>query len=379
VRLVVFSLIAALGPVHDFSFAFSARGSAGFWVTGSFIAMVGIEFAFYHMFRLAKRGSYPSLLAIELGASRDFDAACERAVRSVVSLLKAEGAGLAWIDHEEIGTFHPRFRTSVGWKDGADHWQRQNDLVAEAMETGRVGTARVAGCSGRARRLTCLPLLSPSRVVGVLGMVGSTRNADLRDKSLLTAIGVAVGLALDLLHYEMDLEEMARRDELTQLFNRRYFFQRLRKELDIAQELQRPLALLVLDVDGLKQINDTYGHAAGDQILAKVGHLLGQSIRGEDMAARIGGDEFAILMPDTDRRGALATARRIERALESKAIVVAEEGRLDIRVSLGVAGYPWSATDLTQIMHCADIQMYADKARHKAAAASCTPDALRQS
>src|SRR3972149_9878246 len=100
VRLVVFTLILALGPLHNFSLSDSLWDTAGFWITGSFIGMVGIEFAFYHMFRLAKRGAYPSLLATELGAVRDFHTACTTAVESCAPLLNGAAGALFWLATE---------------------------------------------------------------------------------------------------------------------------------------------------------------------------------------------------------------------------------------------------------------------------------------
>jgi len=364
VRLVVFTLILALGPLHNFSLSDSAWDVAGFWITGSFIGMVGIEFAFYHMFRLAKRGAYPSLLATELGAVRDFNTACTTAVDSCATLLNGEAGSLFWLASEE-GLASRLAQASRGWTEetiGPDH-----ELIVEAAATNRVAMGALSLRTTRRRDgwLACIPLVSLNRTVGVLALARSRPSSDLRDGSLLAAIGVAVGAALYSLHYEMELEEMARRDELTHLFNRRYLFQALRKELDDARGLRRPLSVVVLDVDGMKLINDTYGHAVGDLVLAKLGNLLVKSVRAEDVAARVGGDEFAILMPDTDEKQARAGAARIEEALEQQVISLPQSKNLDVHVSFGVAGYPWSAKDPAQIMHCADIEMYDRKAQRK--------------
>ena len=129
--------------------------------------------------------------------------------------------------------------------------------------------------------------------------------------------------------------------------------------------MHRPLSIVVLDVDGLKRTNDTYGHAVGDLVLAKLGTLLVESVRAEDVAARVGGDEFAILMPDTDEKRARTAAARIEEALEQQVICLSPEESLDLHVSFGVAGYPWTTKDPDQIMHCADIEMYVRKAERK--------------
>jgi diguanylate cyclase (GGDEF)-like protein len=123
--------------------------------------------------------------------------------------------------------------------------------------------------------------------------------------------------------------------------------------------------VLVLDIDGFKAINDRYGHKAGDVVLSNVGKLLPASVRGSDVPARIGGDEFAVIMPATNKDGAFTAAERLQQALQG-ALVLDEDGvQLHLRVSLGAAGYPWSGDSVDAIVQRADTQMYAAKALHK--------------
>jgi diguanylate cyclase (GGDEF)-like protein len=177
----------------------------------------------------------------------------------------------------------------------------------------------------------------------------------------------------------LELRDMAMRDDLTQLFNRRYFYDRLQRELEQARNFQRPLAVVVLDVDGLKGVNDTYGHKAGDLLLATVGRLLVQYTRTCDVPARIGGDEFGIVMPETDKPGAFAVANRLQRALES-AFVFEEGGkRLKISLSLGLSGYPWGGDDVDAIVQWADTHMYAAKTLRQGEAEAALPTSHRSS
>ena len=163
----------------------------------------------------------------------------------------------------------------------------------------------------------------------------------------------------------LELRDMAMRDDLTQLFNRRYFYNRLERELDQARNFQRPLAVAVLDVDGLKAVNDTCGHKAGDLLLATVGRLLVQCTRTCDVPARIGGDEFGIIMPETDKSGAFAVANRLQRAVESASVFEENGKRLNLKLSLGLSGYPWGGDDVDAIVQWADTYMYAAKAVHR--------------
>ena len=163
----------------------------------------------------------------------------------------------------------------------------------------------------------------------------------------------------------LELQDMAMRDDLTQLFNRRYFYDRLQRELDHARHLQRPLSVAILDVDGLKTVNDSYGHQAGDLVLAAVGRLLVEHTRACDVPARIGGDEFAVIMPETDKSGAFAVARRVEDAVNNTTIVEINGARLRLNISMGISGFPWGGDDVDAMVQWADTHMYAAKITHR--------------
>jgi diguanylate cyclase (GGDEF)-like protein len=163
----------------------------------------------------------------------------------------------------------------------------------------------------------------------------------------------------------LDLQDPAKRDYLTQLFNRDYFFERLGRELNRARSLQTPLAILVLDVDQLEAINAAYGHRAGDIALAKLGKLIVKCTRTSDIPARLGGDEFGVIMPETDRRGAFVVATRIRRTLEVTPVYEQHGHSHKLTVSLGVSGFPWDGESIDELVQKADGCMYVVKAaRH---------------
>jgi len=163
----------------------------------------------------------------------------------------------------------------------------------------------------------------------------------------------------------MELEKMATHDELTQLYNRRYFYERFQEMLARIRTSKQSVALILLDIDGLKKINDEYGHTVGDIMIANLARVIDKHTRTSDVAARLGGDEFAILMPDTDKRGAFALAQRLWEELEQVPMYEHEGLRVMLNVSIGVSGYPWGGEDMDEMMHWADADMYANKvSRH---------------
>ena len=172
----------------------------------------------------------------------------------------------------------------------------------------------------------------------------------------------------------IELEKMASHDGLTELYNRRYFYERFQEGLARARASKQTLALILLDIDGLKRINDEYGHAVGDVIIASLARVIDKHIRTSDVPARLGGDEFAILMPDTDKRGAFALAQRLWQELEEQPMYEHDGMRLMLNVSIGVSGFPWGGEDMDEMMHWADSDMYANKvSRHLPQGATQAP------
>jgi diguanylate cyclase (GGDEF)-like protein len=168
-------------------------------------------------------------------------------------------------------------------------------------------------------------------------------------------------LRMELLVHNMELEKLATRDPLTELYNRQYFFDRLNREMETARGFDRPLSVLVLDMDGLRAINGEHGYAVGDELLAAFGScLLGQT-RASDVPARIGGDNFAVILPDTTESQASVMVTRLHQALEGKPLLDNGTVRLHVAVSLGVAGFPWSGRDVDTIMHRAELSAAANK------------------
>jgi diguanylate cyclase (GGDEF)-like protein len=166
-------------------------------------------------------------------------------------------------------------------------------------------------------------------------------------------------LRLRLLVHNMELENLSMRDELTQLFNRRYLFERLERELDTAKGFQRPLAYIAIEVRSLNHINHTYGYTAGDRLLAAFGQFLMDMTRATDLPARVSGNKFAVILPDTSKRGAYTTIERLTRSLTTTPLT--QEPGLDAAIvtSFGVSGYPWGSDTVDAIVRQAEAEMAA--------------------
>jgi len=135
------------------------------------------------------------------------------------------------------------------------------------------------------------------------------------------------------------LEELSNTDGLTKLFNRRYFMELFELEFERSKRYGSNLSFIMIDIDHFKEFNDTYGHLLGDRILVEVAHILKGNLRINDQIGRYGGEEFALMMPETELKGAMVVAERHRRWIEE--FVLREEGKeLGITISLGVASFP---------------------------------------
>jgi len=181
-------------------------------------------------------------------------------------------------------------------------------------------------------------------------------------------------LRLDLLVHNIQLESMAARDGLTRLFNRRYFFDKLEREFETARAAQRPLAVLLMDIDELQVVNNRHGYKTGDELLKKFGDFLLGQTRASDVPARIGGNEFALILPDTSEAAARLMLDRIRQALESTTLIDEAELTLRITASAGASGFPWGGDTVDQIMTLADASLRTDKQARRQAAATPAPD-----
>jgi two-component system cell cycle response regulator len=173
------------------------------------------------------------------------------------------------------------------------------------------------------------------------------------------------------------LRRLATRDELTGLLNRREYDRVLAEEEDRAERFGNSLALVIIDLDRFKFINDMHGHSAGDAVLREAARRIAGVIRTVDRAARIGGEEFALILVQTDRVSALEVARRAIASLASEPIRVGEGSTLAVTASAGVAELPADAREAGQLFAAADRALYAAKeqGRNRAVLAGGDPGA----
>jgi len=217
----------------------------------------------------------------------------------------------------------------------------------------------------------CVPLMAQGDTLGVLTLLPDEASpappdggSDLAERaSLAVSVGENISLALANLKLRETLRHQAIRDPLTGLFNRRYLEETLRREVRRAERRGSPLGIATLDIDHFKRFNDTFGHEAGDVLLRELGNLLKSCVRTEDIACRLGGEEFLLVMPDAPLE---ICRRRMEEVREaSKRLTVSFHGEPlgVVTISVGVAALPEHGASPEELMRAADQALY--QAKHQ--------------
>jgi diguanylate cyclase (GGDEF)-like protein len=221
----------------------------------------------------------------------------------------------------------------------------------------------VPGTPNEPEALIVVPLVARGVLKGALNIYRIGEEASFNDEEfeLAKRFGDAAALALDNAQIRARLEHQASTDGLTGLYNHRYFHERLRAELQRASRSHEPVGVLMLDIDDFKRANDIYGHAAGDEILVQLAQTLLATARGSDVVCRLGGEEFAVIMPATDAPSSERLAERIAEQVGEQEF--GPSGRLTL--SIGLAEGPEHASNPRELIACAEAAMMTAKARGK--------------
>jgi diguanylate cyclase (GGDEF)-like protein len=212
-----------------------------------------------------------------------------------------------------------------------------------------------------------VPLIAHGELVGTLAMYSATPRQFSSDTQRLVRLYAAqAAIAIANARLLAETHRLARDDDLTGVLNRRSLMERLDGEMAEAARHGDIFAVVLCDVDGLKAVNDTAGHLAGNEVLTKVARLMRESVRAEDVVARFGGDEFVLLLPRTGLLPAQALVGRIESRLREETYHWAGRDHPLPSVSFGIAWFPEDGRTDDALLACADERMYEDKARSRA-------------
>lgn len=249
-------------------------------------------------------------------------------------------------------------------------------------QRGRMEPTEVPSGEPRCRTYVAVPFAAPgggaaatlsgsgdeagaAAALGVLALYDRLGADEFDDDDLVTLRTFAghAAVAVDNVRVHEEAQRLSLTDPLTGLWNYRYLRESIRREVERASRFGRMLSILAMDLDRFKDVNDTYGHAAGDTVLAEFARRVRGEIREVDLAFRQGGEEFVLLLPETDARGAAIVAERLGAAVRETPIAVeAYAGPVLVTVSVGIAVYPDNGSTGREVLEAADDALYAAKA-----------------
>ena len=207
-------------------------------------------------------------------------------------------------------------------------------------------------------------ILRKDKLLGILYFSRPVKDGfNLNEKELLVTLSSQVAVALENANLFSQAKELTITDDLTNIYNRRYFYQALTMEVKRSKRFKRPLSLLMVDVDYFKKFNDSFGHLVGDQVLKDLAAVLSKNIREVDTLARYGGEEFAIILLDTEVYNAYQIADKIRNIIEEhfKDAKMGQQNVGKITISVGVSGMPADAITMDDLLNHADIALYSAK------------------
>ncbi len=207
--------------------------------------------------------------------------------------------------------------------------------------------------------LLCVPLIAKGEAIGVINITNKKHNKLFNQKDLdfMTSLANQAAIAID----NAKLYELATKDGLTKLYIYRHFYTLLENEIRRCARYRHNMTLLMIDIDDFKDVNDKYGHLAGDQVLREISNEIMETVRKIDTPARYGGEEFAIILPETTKEEALVIAERLRFAIEKLRVKVKKDVEISATISIGVAQFDFEDTDPKVLIESADKALYHSK------------------
>ncbi len=247
--------------------------------------------------------------------------------------------------------------------------EKGTPIIAKDIESetfGRKNRSRY-----KTKSLISIPLKIGSRTIGVINIADKITGEVFSegDLQLLLSFACYASIALERgTYYRMteDLKKISVTDPLTELFNRRYFQERLFEEMERSRRHNEPFTIFIMDIDDFKALNDNYGHIAGDKALKRIAYAIRDAVRSIDVAARFGGEEFSVILPYTTKANSYVIAERIRRNVEDIRFIGNKipPGQV-VSISIGIAEFPADADSMEDLIDKADQAMYLAKAGGK--------------
>ncbi len=231
-------------------------------------------------------------------------------------------------------------------------------VIPNLGEDSRIQHAAKRNQLAEGSSVVCMPVRTGGKVLGIIQVMNIDMENYSRNQLLLQTLADYAAIAIENARAVRRIQELSITDDCTGLYNARHLFTVLGEEVHRSERFGYELALLFLDLDHFKRVNDEHGHLVGSALLAQVGQFLRENLRLVDAAFRYGGDEFALLLPQTSREGAILVARRLMHVFHSREWMPAESVALRLTASIGISVFPADGTTPKDIVQRGDEMMY---------------------
>jgi diguanylate cyclase (GGDEF)-like protein len=313
---------------------------------------------------------------VAIAAQKLFPNAPEGALYLFRSSRDLIEAAVRWGEVDALSpTFHPDACWSI--RRGQPHWSghQGNDIACQHLT------------KSSATESLCVPMVAQGNTIGVLHLefestagpryeAGTESLRDLRQR-LAVSVASHVALSLASLQLRETLREQSIRDPLTRLFNRRFLEESFERELQLAGRKKQSTAVLFLDLDHFKRFNDTFGHDAGDLVLQSLADLFRNFFRTTDICCRYGGEEFAIILPESTSGDAATRADALRLEVKNLRLQYKNQALGPLTVSVGVAAFPEHGSTSEELLKVADQCLYESKARGRNVVTVAPPTSVK--
>ncbi len=306
-----------------------------------------------------------NLIARQTTAVLEIDELLHKVCSFLLQAFPVDHVAVLLLEEEKLVFRAHRGRLTPMFREGAELIDA-NGLCRQALRGGKpVLTNDVSGARGYIQGFAetqselCIPLISFGQVVGVLSLESAKLNAfDPGDVAPLESVADICANAIQNAHYFERVRHMAYVDGLTGVFNRRYFEIRILEEIERAHRYSGAVSLIMIDIDHFKQLNDEFGHLMGDDVLRQISTVFQQNLRKIDVACRYGGEEFAIIVPETTGEDAYYVAEKLRKAIQTAVFPGVPR---PVTITAGVASYPANGKNRDELVKAADEALYSGK------------------
>jgi diguanylate cyclase (GGDEF)-like protein len=309
-------------------------------------------------------------VAKALTSSLDLDNILQTILEKIAAYFKPDTWSLIMLDEETQELYYTvaigkecesvnSLRLTTG--ESLARWVVDNGkplVIADINQDLRIDRKSKNGFSPEPFSVVCMPVRAGGKVLGLMELVNGDMNVYSRGEMLLESLADYAAIAIENARAVQRIQELSITDDCTGVYNSRHMFTVLAEEVRRSERFGYEFSVLFLDIDHFKRINDEHGHLVGSKLLGQFGRCLRKNLRLVDAAFRYGGDEFAVLLPQTGKEAALHVARRLMTTFRKMQWLTEEGLSLTLRLSVGIATYPLDGDSSHAIVQSADDLMY---------------------